>query len=97
MIVSMQERVAVEEIPMDTEVERLFERARSNLLWLNEKSTELDRFSRYRGRYVAASEGDLFVGDSADEVERLARERHPLDIPHLRYIPEEKVNRIYAC
>jgi hypothetical protein len=96
MIVAM-EKVAIEEIPMDSELERLFDRARSNLLWLNEKSTELDLFNRYRGRYVAASEGELFVGDSADEVERLARERHPLDVPHVRYIPEEKVNRIYAC
>jgi hypothetical protein len=67
------------------------------LLWFNEHAMELEVFKRYRGRFVAVSEGEIFVGDSRQEVERLAREAHPEDIPHVQYIPKEKVYRIYAC
>ena len=54
-------------------------------------------YKRFRGRYVAAAGGELFVADTPQEVERLAREKCPDDLPHVRYTPQEKLSRIYAC
>lgn len=51
----------------------------------------------YRGRYVAVSEGEIFVADDASEAERLAFERHPHDVPYIKLIPKERHLRIYAC
>ena len=93
----MSQGVIIEELPPDPELERLFEQGRRNLLWLSEHAEELGVFKLYRGRFVAASGGELFVGDSRAEVERLAREKHPDEMPHIRYILREKRDRIYAC
>jgi hypothetical protein len=93
----MNPQFIIEEGPPDPEVDRIFELAERNLLWFDQHAIELEVFKRYRGRYVATSEGELFVGDSPEEVERLALEKHPDDVPHIRYIPREKAYRIYAC
>ena len=92
----MNEPLIIEVLPEDPQLTRLFERVRRNLLWFNEHAMELEVFKLYRGRYIAVSEGELFVGDSHEEVERLAREKHPEDTPHVQYIPPERVYRIYA-
>ncbi|MCI0488397.1 MAG: DUF5678 domain-containing protein [Blastocatellia bacterium] len=93
----MSKQVIIEELPYDPEFERLFKQAERNLMWFSEHAEELEVFKKYRGRYVAAAGGELFVGDSREEVERLAREKHPDEMPHVRYIPREKGPRIYAC
>ncbi len=93
----MTKSVVIEELPMPPELGRLFEQARRNLLWFNEHVEELEVYKRYRGRYVAAAGGELFVADTPHEVERLALEKHPDDLPHIRYIQREKLSRIYAC
>jgi hypothetical protein len=62
----------------------------------NDHALELGVFKRHRGRFGAVSEGDLFVGKSREEVEALAKEKHPGDVPHIRYIRRRKVFRIYA-
>jgi hypothetical protein len=93
----MNEPLIIEEQPMDPELERLFEQTERNLLWFNEYAMEREVFKLYRGRFIAVSGGELFVGDSHQEVERLAREKHPGDHPHIRYIPRVKADRIYAC
>jgi hypothetical protein len=93
----MNSQFIIEEHPADPEWTRMTERARRNLVWFGEHAVELEVFKRYRGRFLAASEGELFVGDSREEVERLAREKHPGDVPHIHYIPREKAYRIYAC
>jgi hypothetical protein len=56
----------------------------------------LEVFRRHRGRWIAVSEEEIFVAESAAEAERLAKERHPSDTPHVQFIPLEKVERIYA-
>ena len=81
---------------MTPEIARLFEQARRNLFWFSENAERLEVFKRYRGRFLAVSEGELFVADSAEEVERLALEKHPDDVPFIHYIPREKAYRIYA-
>lgn len=92
----MDNRVIIEEKPMTPELKLLFERAKKNLDWFEANCIKLDVFNCYRGKYVAVSEGELFVADTAEEVEQLAHEKHPDDLPHVRYIPREKVPRIYA-
>ncbi|HXG66658.1 MAG TPA: hypothetical protein VNO70_16275 [Blastocatellia bacterium] len=93
----MSQQVIIEELPENPELERMFELAGRNVRWFNEHAMEIEVFKRYRGRYLAVSEGELFVGDSPEEVERLALEKHPNDVPHVRYILREKAYRIYAC
>ena len=93
----MNQPVIIEEQEMPPELARIFEQAERNLLWFSENVEKLEVYKRYRGRYVAAAGGELFVADTPEEVERLAREKHPDDMPHVRYIPREKRYRIYAC
>ena len=93
----MSKPVIIEEHPMTPEMARMFEKARRNLLWFNEHVQELEVYKRYRGRYVAAASGELFVADTPEEIEHLVREKYPDEMPHVRYIPREKLSRIYAC
>lgn len=93
----MTQGVIIEELPHDPEFERLLTLGERNVVWFGEHAEELGVFKLYRGRFVGASGGELFVGDSRAEVERLAREKYPDDVPYIRYIPREKLNRIYAC
>jgi hypothetical protein len=92
----MNPKIIVEELPADPDIARVLELSGRNLRWFDEHAVECEIFSRYRGRFIAVSKGELFVGDSRTEVEHLSRKRHPEDIPHIRYIPQEKAPRIYA-
>ena len=94
--VSANGQFVIEELPADPEWTRRFERVGRNMDWWNEHAMEHEVFKRYRGRFLAVSEGELFVADSAEEVERLALEKHPDDVPFIHYIPREKTYRIYA-
>ena len=89
--------VTIEEGPMPPEMARLFEQAHRNLMWFSEHAEELGVFKLHRGRFIAVSGGELFVGDSRAEVDRLAREKHPDEMPHIRFIPRKKLSLIYAC
>ena len=93
---AMSNPVIIKELPYDPEFERVFLQAERNMVWLSEHAEELGIFKLHRGRYVAAAGGELFVADTAQEVERLARAKHPDEVPHVRYIPREKAYRIYA-
>lgn len=93
----MNKPVIIEELPPDPEFERLFAQAYRNLMWFSEHAEGLGVFKKHRGRYVAAAGGELFVADSREEVDRLAHQKHPDEMPHIRYIPREKAHRIYAC
>jgi hypothetical protein len=88
--------VIIEELPHDPEFEQLFAQAYRNLMWFSEHVEELGVFTKHRGRYVAAAGGELFVADSREAVDRLARKKHPDEMPHIRYIPLEKAHRINA-
>jgi len=93
----MSNQLIIEEEPMTPELARAFESARRNVLWFNDHVDELEVYKRYRGRWVASSGGELFVADTPEEVRRLAREKHPEELEHVRYIQREKLSRIYAC
>jgi hypothetical protein len=89
--------IIIEEGPMTPEMARLFEQAARNRDWFNDHVEELGLFKHYRGRFLAVAGGELFVGDSRAEVDRLARAKYPDELPHIRFIPREKLVRIYAC
>jgi hypothetical protein len=93
----MSKQLIIEEEPMTPELARAFESARRNVLWFNDHVEELEVYKRYRGRWVASSGGELFVADTPEEVRRLAREKHPEELEHVRYIQREKLSRVYAC
>jgi hypothetical protein len=84
------------ERPMPPELGRMFEQSKRNADWFDEHAMELDVFNRYRGKYIAVAGGELFVGDSASEAFRLAKEKYPDDSPHRRYIPKTKARHIHA-
>lgn len=95
----MSKPFIIEELPYDPEFARLSAEAERNLLWFDKHVEEWGIYRLYRGRYVAALEGELLVADTSKEIYRLVCEKHPdgLAIAHVRYIPREKMLRIYAC
>ena len=82
---------------MPPELARMFEKAERNRQWFNQHVRKLDIYERYRGQYVAAASGELFASDDPQKLRRLVRDKYPDDVPHVRYIPREKLSRIYAC
>jgi hypothetical protein len=71
------------------------ERADRNADWLQAHASEV--YPRYRGQFICIAGEELFVADSVEEVLRLARAAHPEDDAYfLRYIPRDRVARIYA-
>ena len=70
------------------------ERFEQNVSWLREHAEEV--YSHHRGKFICIAGGELFVADTPEEVLSLARRAHPEDNGrYLRYIPREKVARIY--
>ena len=92
----MSKPVIIEELPHDPEFERAFAKAERNREWFSQHAKELDVFQKYRGRYVAAAGGELFVADTPEEIDRLVSDKYPDEVPHVRYILREKCDRIYA-
>jgi len=67
-----------------------------NAEWLSEHWMLLQD-EQYKGRWVAASEGEIFVADDRWEAERHALDKHPHDVPYTQFVQSEKYFRIYAC
>jgi hypothetical protein len=54
-------------------------------------------YSRYRGKCICVAGEELFVAETPEEVIAMAEAAHPEDDGSLiRYIPKEKMARIYA-
>jgi hypothetical protein len=71
------------------------ERFRKNADWLQAHIPQV--YSQHRGKYICVAGQELFVADTAPEVVSAARQAHPEDDGLLlRYIPREKMERIYA-
>jgi hypothetical protein len=66
-----------------------------NLAWFGCHASEV--YSQHRGKCICISGEQVFVADSAREAVALAKTAHPQDQGRfVRYIPREKVPRIYA-
>lgn len=71
------------------------ERFDRNSAWLQAHATEV--YARYRGKCVVIAGTELFAADTPEEAWALATTAHPEDDgSFIRYIPREKVARIYA-
>ncbi len=71
------------------------ERFRKNADWLQAHVPQV--YAQHRGKYICVAGKELFVADTAPDVVALARTAHPEDDGLLlRYIPHEKLERVYA-
>ena len=71
------------------------ERFDRNSAWLQAHVMEVYR--NYRGKCICVAGEELFVADTPEQALALARAAHPEDDgSFLRYIPREKIDRIYA-
>ena len=71
------------------------ERFDRNSAWLQAHIAEI--YTRYRGKCICIAGEELFVADTPEEALALATAAHPEDDGRfLRYIPREKLDRIYA-
>jgi len=71
------------------------ERFNRNALWLQAHVPTI--YSQHRGKCICVAGEELFVADSAKEAIATASAAHPEDDGWFtRYIPKEKVARIYA-
>jgi hypothetical protein len=90
--VIMEEVTDPEELAKARVQDERFER---NSAWLQAHIVEV--YSRYRGKCICIAGEELFVADTPQEVIDLASAAHPEDNGKLlRYIPKEKVARVYA-
>jgi hypothetical protein len=72
------------------------ERFARNSAWLQAHATEI--YTQYRGKCICVAGEELFIADTPEEVLAQARTAHPEEDGSIliRYIPREKVARIYA-
>jgi hypothetical protein len=70
-------------------------RYKRNLAWLNSHFTDV--YSTHRGKCICVAGEELFVADSPRTVFEMAQKAHPEDNGRIiRYIPLDKMDRIYA-
>ncbi len=95
---NMQVPLVMEEITDPDELAKARaqrERFDRNTAWLQTHAAEVYR--RYRGKCICIAGEELFVADSPEQAQALAAAAHPEDDGRfLRYIPREKIDRIYA-
>jgi len=71
------------------------ERGRKNSDWLQAHVPQV--YAQHRGKCICVAGQELFVADTAPEAVAMARKAHPEDDGLLlRYIPRERMERIYA-
>lgn len=91
-------QITMEEITDPEELAKLrpqWEQAERNSAWLQQHATEIYR--NYRGKFIVVAGEELFVGDTMEEADSLAKAAHPEDHGSLgRYIYPKKMIRIYA-
>jgi hypothetical protein len=67
-----------------------------NLAWFDAQASEI--YARHRGKCLCIAGQELFVADTAEEALALAAAAHPDDEGRFtRYIPKQKMARIYAA
>ncbi|MGI9303658.1 MAG: hypothetical protein ACR2RB_13300 [Gammaproteobacteria bacterium] len=91
-IVEMREITNAEELAKAREQRMQFDR---NSEWLQNNISDI--YARHRGRVICVAGQEVFVADTAKQAIVKAVAAHPDDEGWFtRYIPKEKVARIYA-
>ena len=90
--------IEMEEVTDATELaaaKRQREQFDRNSAWLQRRISEI--YANHRGKCICVAGEELFIADTATEATALAMAVHPEDAGWFtRYIPKEKVARIYA-
>jgi hypothetical protein len=88
----MEEVTDPEELAKARALDERFDR---NVAWLQAHAADI--YDRYRGKCICIAGEELFVADTPEEVLAQAKAAHPEDNGFfIRYIPREKMARIYA-
>ncbi len=88
----MEEMTDPEELAKARAQRKQFDR---NTAWLQAHATEV--YTRYRGKCICVAGEELFIADTPEEALAMAAAAHPEDHgSFLRYIPREKLDRVYA-
>jgi len=97
-MMSREPAILVDEVTDPEEIARARaqrERADRNMAWLQAHAGEV--YSQHRGKHICIAGQELFVGNTVEEVVASARAAHPADDGlFVRYIPREKILRIYG-
>jgi hypothetical protein len=71
------------------------ERFRKNADWLQAHVPQV--YAQHRGKFICVAGQELFVADTAPEAVAAARKAYPEEDGFLlRYVPREKLERVYA-
>jgi hypothetical protein len=93
-----QSQIVMEEVTDSVEIAKARaqrERFDRNAAWLQRHIPEI--YSRYRGKCLCIAGEEPFVADTPQAARALAKVAHPDDDGcFVRYIPREKVIRVYA-
>ena len=77
------------------QAQRQQELFRRNSAWLQAHASEV--YSKYRGKCICVAGEELFVADTPNDALALGTATHPEDKGRfLRYIPRDRVSRVYA-
>jgi hypothetical protein len=98
VITGISDDVTMEEVTdpgMIAQARAQRERFDRNWAWFEANAAEI--YKRHRGRFLAVAGQELFVADTVEEALAQARAAHPVDDGlFTRYIPRERMLRIYA-
>jgi hypothetical protein len=98
MILAAPSPMMASEVTDPTELAELHlqqQRFRRNSDWLQANVSRI--YACHRGKYACVAGEELFVADSVEEALKQARGVHPVDNGLLvRYIPAQRMERIYA-
>ena len=90
--IEMQEVTDADELAKARKQREQFDR---NSVWLQGNISEI--YAKYRGKCICVAGQEVFVADTASKAIALATAAHPDDEGlFTRYIPKEKLARIYA-
>jgi len=90
--IEMEDVTDAEELTKARQQRERFDR---NAAWL--QAHIADVYAQHRGKYICIAGEELFVADTVKEVIALATTAHPDDDGWFtRFIPKEKVARVYA-
>jgi hypothetical protein len=65
-----------------------FKKDEEDFHWLAEHSEEIGQ--KYKGKYIAVINKEIFVGDSIEEVMQNAKLKYPERDPFVEYVPIKK-------
>lgn len=69
--------------------QKLVQQFHSDFQWFADRSQELS--VKYKGKVIAVAHQELFVADTREEANRLAKEKYPEAQPVIMEIPRKKI------